>query len=255
MAWSAALTGYWLYWHFVLISSRNSLFVHSVSDSSGLCWYWTHHDREASQPGEWHRVVVEKPEHAVLGHWFHQRSDAWGGWKEVPCDCHQGETYIVVAHVINTVWHQYGWKICLDFVSLCKTKQYKLIRCVTFAGPAWLVWAEKRQRQQGHNSIKHNVYRGSVSSFPASPLEVPQDGRQQAVWVYAWWDILCWMFVYFWCLVLGECWNDANYCYTKSHWLLSMNKAYCDFVWLILFFLAQRHMMVFRTWHVILSSR
>lgn len=140
---------------------------------------------------------------------------------------------------------QYGWKICLDFVSRCNTKQFKLIRCVTFAGPAWLVWAEKRQRQQGHNSIKHHVYRGSVSSFPASPLEVPQDGRQQAVWVYAWWDILS--------LVLGECWNDANHCYTKSHWLLI--KAYCDFVWLILFFLAQRHMMAFRTWHVILSSR
>jgi len=35
----------------------------SVPDTSGLHRHREHHDREAPQPGQWHRVVMEEPQH------------------------------------------------------------------------------------------------------------------------------------------------------------------------------------------------
>lgn len=183
--------------------------VCSVSDPSGLCRHGTHHDRKAPQPGERHRVVVEESEHALLGHRLHQRGDARGGREEVPCHSHQGEThkrFYIVLHVCVTevfILLTPAESSCIssncflcnpgpviDTAVVCVLSCYprSLIVCVVYSGPARLVWAETREGQQGHHSIKHHVHCGPVSSLPPSPLEVPQDCRQQAVWVHARWE-------------------------------------------------------------------
>lgn len=63
---------------------------YSVPDSLGLCRHRTYNDREASQPGERYWMVLEEPQHIVLGHRLHQWGYARGGWEEVPSHCHQG---------------------------------------------------------------------------------------------------------------------------------------------------------------------
>mmetsp|Transcript_20808 Transcript_20808/g.44704 ORF Transcript_20808/g.44704 Transcript_20808/m.44704 type:complete len:200 (-) Transcript_20808:1146-1745(-) len=52
-------------------------------------------------------------------------------------------------------------------------------------GPAWSVRDEARQGQQGRRRLQHHVRRGPVPPLPARALEVPQDGRQQALRVHA----------------------------------------------------------------------
>lgn len=52
---------------------------------------------------------------------------------------------------------------------------------VSFPGSPRPVRAEAREGQQGDHRLQHHVHRGAVPALPASALEVPEDGRQQAV--------------------------------------------------------------------------
>lgn len=131
------------------------LCVFSVSDPSGLCRHRTHHDREAPQPGERHRVVVEESEHALLGHRLHQRGDARGGREEVPGHSHQGEThgwfYIVLYVCVTGQRSLFHWP-CLPVTDTAVLRVLSfyprwLIVCVVCSGPARLVWAETREGQ------------------------------------------------------------------------------------------------------------
>lgn len=45
--------------------------------------------------GQRQRVVVEEPEHVVLGHRVHLGVDAGGGREEVPGHCHQGKASLL----------------------------------------------------------------------------------------------------------------------------------------------------------------
>lgn len=55
------------------------------------CWHPTAVTSLIFYSGEWHRVELEEPEHAVLGHRIHFRRHARGGREALLGHRHQGE--------------------------------------------------------------------------------------------------------------------------------------------------------------------
>lgn len=108
-------------------------------------------------------------------------------------------------------------------------------------GPAWVVWTEEGQGQQGHCGFQHHVRGGTVPPLPEGPLEVPQNGRQQAVWVHAWYVAYL--------VTFGLYWFDWNLYLVISAVCMRIK------VDIMKFFFQQKHMMVYKIWLVTLSSR
>ena len=126
------------------------LFHHSVLDPSGLRRHGAHHDGKAPQPGERHRVVLEEPEHALLGHRLHQRGHARGGREEVPGHRHQGEDLFgstarpphpdvfgpgeifspADAAEIRLQYREWGIRLCKSFVSDSTKEQDERAGCI-----------------------------------------------------------------------------------------------------------------------------
>lgn len=95
-------------------------------------------------------------------------------------------------------------------------------------GPAWVVWTEEGQGQQGHCGFQHHVRGGTVPPLPEGPLEVPQNGRQQAVWVHAWYVAYLVTFGLYWfdwnlylviqyLLFVWEIWYHEIFLPTETH--------------------------------------
>ncbi len=83
-----------------------------------------------------------------------------------------------VASVIGRPWHR---------TTAMNSPPIKnnIYHAAFLSGLAWSLRAEEGQGQQGHHRVEHHVHRGTVPEVPASALEVPEDGGQQAVRVHA----------------------------------------------------------------------